>query len=555
MAVHFDEDKQDKKVADLRSREEEELAELLSERYSLPYLDLTRLPINSDAVRLLPQATAEEGKLAFFDLVGKKLKAAVLSPKNPRTAEILEEFSNKGYVISPFMVSRASLEHVWARYADFSFAKESSAGVVDISNEAIEKILREIKTVDDIKERVATVLAEKKTYHISRLLEIMLAGALAVGASDIHLEPEEAYVRLRYRLDGVLMDIVNFDQKTFLLLLSRLKLVSGLKLNLKDTSQDGRFSIRADGGDIEIRTSVLPGAYGESLVLRVLNPQTINVPMDQLGIEPALYAVLEREISKPNGMLLTTGPTGSGKTTTLYSFLRKIHTPDVKIITIEDPIEYHLPGIVQTQADHKNYTFAGGLRAALRQDPDVIMVGEIRDNETADIAINAGLTGHLVLSTLHTNDAAGAFPRLIDLGVNPRVISSAINVVLAQRLVRKLCTVCAKERPVTPEESARITAILAPVKRRELVPTEMKLKEPVGCAACNGTGYRGRIGIFEAVLMTDKVEAILTSNPSEREIAKASEEQDILSMSQDGVLKALRGVTSLAELERVVELR
>ncbi|MCE9643830.1 GspE/PulE family protein [Candidatus Parcubacteria bacterium] len=554
MAVHFDEDKQDKKIADLRSREEEELAKLLSERYGLPYLDLTRLPINSDAVRLLPEATAEEGNLALFDVVGKKLKAAVLSPKNPRTAEILQEFTDKGYLVSSFMVSKASLAHVWARYKDFSFAKESAAGVVDISNEAIEKTLHEVKTVEDIRARVETVLAEKKTYHISRLLEIMLAGALAVGASDLHLEPEEAYVRLRYRLDGVLMDISTFDLKTFLLLLSRLKLISGLKLNLKDTSQDGRFSIKA-GSDIEIRTSILPGAYGESLVLRILNPQTINVPMDQLGIEPALYAVIEREIMKPNGMLLTTGPTGSGKTTTLYSFLRKIHTSEVKIITIEDPIEYHLPGIVQTQADHKNYTFAAGLRAALRQDPDVIMVGEIRDGETADIAINAGLTGHLVLSTLHTNNAAGAIPRLIDLGVNSRVISSAINVVLAQRLVRKLCGTCAKERAATPEEAARMNAVLTSVKRRELIPTELKLKDPVGCPACNGTGYRGRIGIFEAVLMTEKVEEVLNSSPSEREIAKASEDQDILTMPQDGVLKALRGVTSLAELERVVELQ
>jgi len=555
MAVHFDEDKQDKKLQDLRSREEEELAELLAERYGLPYLDLTRMPINSDAVRLLPQGEAEEAKLALFDVVGKKLKAAVLSPKNPRTEEVLQGFRNKGYAVSAFMVSKNSLEHVWARYKDFSFAKESAAGVVDISNDAIEKVLKEIKTTEDIKTRVNAVIAEQKTYHISRLLEIMLAGALAVGASDIHFEPEEAYVRLRYRLDGVLTDIASFDRKTFLLLLSRLKLISGLKLNLKDTSQDGRFSIRAGGGDIEIRTSVLPGAYGESLVLRILNPQTINVPMEELGVEPALFAVLEREIRKPNGMLLTTGPTGSGKTTTLYAFLRKIHTPDVKIITIEDPIEYHLPGIVQTQADHKNYTFASGLRAALRQDPDVIMVGEIRDSETADIAVNAGLTGHLVLSTLHTNDAAGAFPRLIDLGVNPKIISSAVNVVLAQRLVRKLCGVCAKERPATPEEAARLSAILASVKRRELVPAEMKLKDPVGCAACNGTGYRGRIGIFEAVLMTEKVDEVLNQNPSEREIAKASEEQGILTMPQDGVLKALRGVTSLPELERVVELR
>ena len=554
MTVHFDEDKQDKKIEEMRTREEEELAELLAERYGLSYLDLTRIPINSDAVRLLPEATAEEGKLAFFDLVGKKLKVAVLSPKNPKTAEIIKEFEDKGYQVTSFMVSKGGLEHVWARYKDFSFASETAAGIIDISESAIQATIGEIKTLEDIGARIKKIISEEKSYHISRILEIMLAGALAVGASDIHMEPEEGYVRLRYRLDGVLTEITTFEHKTFKLLLSRIKLISGLKLNLKDTSQDGRFSIKIQDGDIEIRTSVLPGAYGESLVLRVLNPKTIGVPMEELGIEPALYAILEREIKKPNGMLLTTGPTGSGKTTTLYSFLKKIHTPDVKIITIEDPIEYHLPGIVQTQADHKNYTFAEGLRAALRQDPDVIMVGEIRDGETADIAINSGLTGHLVLSTLHTNNAAGAFPRLIDLGVNPKVISSAVNVVLAQRLVRKLCSVCAKEREATPEESAKIDKVLSLVKRRELIPEKKMLKDPVGCEKCNGLGFRGRIGIFEAILMSEKIDNILSSNPSEREIAKVSEEQNILTLPQDGVLKALRGITSLAELERVVEL-
>src|SRR5258708_5681608 len=254
------------------------------------------------------------------------------------------------------MVSKVSLEHVWSRYKDFSFAAGSAAGIVDISNDAIQRIITEIKTLEDISARITKTLAEKQSYHISRILEIMLAGALAIGASDLHLEPEEAYARLRYRLDGVLTDITNFDRATFALLLSRLKLISGLKLNVKDSAQDGRFSIKIQGGEIEIRTSILPGAYGEALVLRVLNPQTIGVPMENLGIEPELFKILEQEIKKPNGMLLTTGPTGSGKTTTLYSFLKKIHTSEVKIITIEDPVEYHLPGIVQTQADHKNYT-------------------------------------------------------------------------------------------------------------------------------------------------------------------------------------------------------
>ena len=238
------------------------------------------------------------------------------------------------------------------------------------------------------------------------------------------------------------MDITNINRETYDLLLSRIKLVSGLKLNLKNKAQDGRFSVKINESDIEIRTSMLPDAYGESMVMRILNPNTISLSMEDLGIEKKLFEVLEKEIGKPNGMILTTGPTGSGKTTTLYAFLRKIQTPEKKIITIEDPIEYHLPGIVQTQTDGKNYTFSNGLRSTLRQDPDIIMVGEIRDEDVASTAINAALTGHLVFSTLHTNNAAGSFPRLIDLGVNPKIISSAVNIVIAQRLIRKLCKSC-----------------------------------------------------------------------------------------------------------------
>jgi type IV pilus assembly protein PilB len=288
-------------------------------------------------------------------------------------------------------------------------------------------------------------MGQKQSYKISRLLEIIIAGALALKASDVHIEPEEKFVRIRYRLDGVLTDILHFDKETFRLLLSRIKLLSGMKLNLTG-AQDGRYSIILENTEIEIRTSILPSAYDESIVMRVLNPTSISVPLESLGIPRKLLSVLLKEIDKPEGMILTTGPTGSGKTTTLYAFLRKVYTPEIKVITIENPIEYHLEGIVQTQVNtDKGYTFLEGLRSALRQDPDIIMVGEIRDRETAEIAVNSALTGHLVFSTLHTNNAAGTFPRLIDLGVNPKVITSALSVSMAQRLVRKLCPECMKK--------------------------------------------------------------------------------------------------------------
>jgi type IV pilus assembly protein PilB len=400
-------------------------------------------------------------------------------------------------------------------------------------------------------------LAQKKSYRISRILEIILAGAISINASDIHIEPEEKLVRLRYRLDGVLNDILDIDQNIFGLLLSRIKLVSNLKLNIKDKAQDGRFSIKLGDTEIEIRTSLIPGGYGESVVLRVLNPNTISVPLEDLGINEKLLKILMAELKKPNGMILNTGPTGSGKTTTLYAFLKKIYTPEVKIITIENPIEYHLKGIVQTQtAEDKGYTFLEGLRSALRQDPDVIMVGEIRDEETAEIAVNSALTGHLVFSTLHTNNAAGTFPRLIDLGVNPKVITSAINIAMAQRLIRKLCPNCKKKASLEEKEKNIVEKTLASIVDKNYL-KDLSLEnacEEVGCDKCNFTGYRGRTGIYEAILTDENIEKVVIQNPSEREINKAAENQGILNMKQDGIIKVLQGLTSLDELSRVIDL-
>ena len=292
-------------------------------------------------------------------------------------------------------------------------------------------------------------------------------------------------------------------------------------------------------------------------MLRILNPKAIAVPLEELGLEPTLRARIEKEILKPTGMILTTGPTGSGKTTTLYAFMRTINSPGSKIITIEDPIEYHLKGIVQTQVDKKNYTFAAGLRSALRQDPDIIMVGEIRDSEVAETAINAALTGHLVFSTLHTNDAAGSFPRLIDLGVSEKVLSSSINVAMAQRLVRKLCPNCRVSRAPTEDEQKIIDRYAKSIVDRSLVPPQTNTlydAAPEGCAQCHGRGYKGRVGIFEAIFMDRSIEEVLRNKPSEREIALVARAQGTPTMQEDGIIKILRGITSLDELQRVVDL-
>ncbi|MEI6345628.1 MAG: GspE/PulE family protein [bacterium] len=560
--IQFDEDKQNKKIKDLYSTEEEELAQMLAARYGLLYVNFAQIPINSDALRVIEEAKARAAKCVAYNRVDKRLEIAVLSPKNDATVALIGELEQKGYKVSQAMASINSLTRAWEMYKDLSFASETKAGSLEVSSEEIADMLVKVRTVEDVKKLVADILSQNKGFRISKIFEIILAGALATGASDVHLEPEENAVRLRLRLDGVLHNVLSLDHETYHLLLSRVKLLSGMKLNIKNNAQDGRLSVKLNESEIEIRVSILPGSYSESIVMRILNPKSIAVPLESMGIDPKLFAILQKEIDRPEGMILTTGPTGSGKTTTLYAFLRKVSQPEIKIITIEDPIEYHLPGIVQTQVEsEKGYDFLNGLRAALRQDPDIIMVGEIRDSETANIAINSAQTGHLVFSTLHTNSAAGTFPRLIDLGVNPKTLTSAVNIALAQRLVRVLCPSCKKQVPLDAENAilvAKTVAGIADASYREALTKDgidvAKQWLPVGCDKCNMTGYKGRIGIYEGILRSEAVEAAVIANPSEREIKKAALAQGLLDMRQDGVLKMLRGVTSLDELSRVIDL-
>lgn len=554
--VLFDEDKQNSRLDFLRKKEEEDLAETLSSKYGVPYLDLTVTPINIDSLRALPELEAREAQVAVFNDVNKVISIGAVSPQSDKTTSVLNKLKEKGYAIELFMVSHASLNKVWERYKDLSYSFETKSGAIDISNEQITDFLSKVHTIPDVQNLIGETLKLKKSYRISRILEIILSGAIATNASDVHLEPEETFVRLRYRLDGMLTEIIEFDLETYKLLLPRIKLISNLKLNMYG-AQDGRFSIKINDSEIQIRTSLLPGAYSESIVLRLLNPKSIAVPLEDLGIHPRLLKVILHEMTKPNGMILNTGPTGSGKTTALYAFMRKIHTPDIKIITIENPIEYHLPGIVQTQTDEKkNYGFAEGLRAALRQDPDVIMIGEIRDSETAEIAINSALTGHLVFSTLHTNTAAGTFPRLIDLGVNSKIISSALNMAMAQRLVRKLCVDCRKQIPLDGESKVTINVILETIVDKTYLDgiDTAHIWEAVGCSKCNNIGYKGRMGIYEAIKMDKAIEEIVKNNASEREIELAAAPQNILNLKQDGILKVLQGITTLDELRRVVDI-
>jgi type II secretory ATPase GspE/PulE/Tfp pilus assembly ATPase PilB-like protein len=555
----FDDSKQERKYAQLRESEEEEAMKLLAQKYGIPYVDLTILPINSDALTLFTETASRDAELAAFNRINKAVDVAVHSPEAEKTVAALDELTKRGYTLSLYMVSHKSLASAWERYKDIQFTSESKHGMLDVSSDDIAKFVSEVKGIEDVRAHIKETMELKKAFRTSRIVEVLLASAMATNSSDIHIEPEEKSVRLRLRLDGLLTDVANFDHETHRLLLSRIKLLSGLKLNVSSEAQDGRFSINVGDSAIEIRTSTLPGQYGESIVMRVLNPNAMQISIETLALRPELRAEIIKQLAKPNGMILTTGPTGSGKTTTLYAFLRKVHSPEVKIITIEDPIEYHLQGIVQTQVDaEKEYTFSSGLRAALRQDPDIMMVGEIRDSETAEIAIHAALTGHLVLSTLHTNSAAGVFPRLIDLGINSRIMGSAINLALAQRLVRQLCTTCRVETPLVGAEKEMVEKVLTGITNQSLLEGVQREKiwkaKEGGCEACGNTGYKSRLGVYEAIRMDESIENAIEMNPSERDIKKAAASQGFLTIEQDAVVKVLQGETTLEEITRVVDL-
>ena len=555
----------DEKVDLLRQKEAEELAQVLATRHQLPYIDLSRTLINTDALRLVPETEARAANLAAFRVSGKNLSVATNSPARDETLGLIEDLKRKNFTVTVHLVSTESLENAWDKYQEISKSEKSQAGQIEISSDNITEFTQKFKNLDDIKQALdqETVIAQAQG-GISGLLEIIIAGGLTTKASDIHIEPEQEDVRLRYRLDGVLEDIASLPTKTYHQIISRLKLISGMKLNLKLGSQDGRFSIVLKDTEIEVRASVIPLAYGESVVLRLLNPESINVTFESLGVEAKLFEIFNREIRKPNGLILLTGPTGSGKTTTLYSFLREINSTATKIITIEDPIEYHLEGINQTQVNVKQgYTFLSGLRSALRQDPDIIMVGEIRDAETAKIAVQSSLTGHLVFSTLHTNNAQGAIPRLIDLGLNPKIITSALTLAIAQRLLRKLCPHCKQKRIMTADEKDLVGKILDSIKekRPDLIPEDWsgdqadpQIYQAVGCAECHQSGYNGREGIFEAILMDDAVAQATIVNPNEKEIKLAAKPQKILDMRQDGILKVIKGETTIEEVGRVIDL-
>lgn len=455
---------------------------------------------------------------------------------------------------------------------NFGEARKNLLGSVTILPEVIKDVKESVKDIKDFGKEIDKYVTQDTTH----LLDVILFGAIHLEASDIHLEPQSDQIRLRIRIDGILQDAVFFEKNIYHNLLNRLKLLSKIKLNITDRPQDGRFTIGVDDALIEVRTSSLPAEYGESIVMRVLNPKNL-MALDALGLRKDLYEIFLKEIKKPNGMIIIAGPTGAGKTTTLYAFLMKIQSPEIKIITIEDPIEYHLPGISQTQVTvqldderspdtnpntpihHKRgYDFSSGLRSIVRQDPDVILVGEIRDLETAKISLQAALTGHLVLSTIHTNDAASTFPRLIDLGADIASIATAISMTVGQRLVRRACKECAVATKPSQQELSQIERGLKNLPKNIDIPKDfgsikiLKAKEK-GCKNCNFTGYKDRKSLYEIFLVDPEMEKFILTSPPASEIKSLAIKKGMITMYQSGLIEVVLQNTTLEEVKRVVE--
>ncbi len=425
-------------------------------------------------------------------------------------------------------------------------------GQIKIEKKRLKEAEKKINNISGLQKEIEKSSIKETT----ELLEICLLGAIKLNASDIHVEPKEEKIKLRLRIDGILYDVFDFNLKIYKSLLSRIKLLSGIKINITDKSQDGRFTTLLEKNPVEIRSSTLPSEYGESIVLRILDPKSL-IEIEELGIREDMLEVFKKQIQQPNGLIIVTGPTGSGKTTTLYAILKRIQSPEIKIITIEDPIEYHLKEISQTQVNpKKGYDFPNGLKAIVRQDPDVILVGEIRDFETAKIALQASLTGHLVLTTLHTNDALGTIVRIQALGETVVNIAPAINLAIGQRLVRKVCKKCLSFSKAKPDEINLLKKDLKGLPKTVKIPNldkEIKLARTKGCAACNFTGYKGRVGIFEFFLNDPEMESFILKSPSISDLRKKTKEKGMLSMREDGLIKVLNGITTIEEVNRITK--
>lgn len=534
----------EKALKKMREEAIEDAAESLAEQSGLPYHDLHLFPADAGDVQLIPEADAKRLRIASFQKNGNKLSVAIGNPTDPAVMAYLQQLADKqGWQLALSVVSQPSLEKVWLQYKSRELIKNLDILRVSLEGDDLAQFEKNFEALRKI---------NSAQIQITEIIEVVLAGATKLRGSDVHIEPHENGARLRYRIDGILQEIGDIPLSVYRLLLARIKMLGNMKINIRDRAQDGHFFVSVEGARVDIRVSLIPGNHGENINMRLLNGEDVNVDLSSLGIYGVAFETLQRAISKPNGMILNTGPTGSGKTTTLYSILNKINNPGIKIITVEDPIEYAIPGIVQTEVSkNRDYTFASALRAIVRQDPDVVLVGEIRDDETADTAVSAALTGHLLLSTLHTNSAIATLPRLLELGVKPSLIASCMNTIVAQRLVRILCEKCKEPYLPSKKTIAALTKLVALIPDKGMTHKPEKIEtlyRPKGCPHCTFTGYRGRKGIFEIINLTPTIRELISNLGSEKEILDEARKDGYVLMSEDGLIKVIEGLTTMEEV-------
>jgi type IV pilus assembly protein PilB len=538
------------KMDEIAVRDKEEQVATQAAQAGLPYIDLTNFPVSSEALRAIPQEVAEKEKAICFYFSNEQARIGALAA-TPGVEQIRADLAAKqGSNVQVYLISERSYQKIIALYATLPIYKPVTKDVI-ISEEEMNRYNVGINNLDSLKQAFVNV-------SITDILTLMVASAIKLGSSDMHVEAEEGGIAVRYRIDGILHDITMLPKEQWKRFISRIKLLAALKLNVTDRPQDGRVTLQLPSGGLDIRVSTLPTIHGESVVMRILHSGSKGVTFDELGLRGDAHDRLKKEIERPNGMIITTGPTGSGKTTTLYAILRTLNKPGVKIITLEDPIEIKMEGINQSQVDPgRDYTFAKGLRSILRQDPDICMVGEIRDLETAEIAIQAALTGHLMLSTIHTNSASGALPRFLSMGVRPFLLAPSLNSVIGQRLVRRICSNCIVEDTPPAEKMEKVKQLLTtlpPAEQKNVDMNNLHFYKGKGCEVCSNIGYKGRIGIYEIFTMNKEIEEIILSgNLSEYTIQEIAVKNGMVTMAQDGLLKALDKITTIDEIFRVTE--
>ena len=537
------------KQQEVKIKEIERATKKKADSLGMAYINLVGFPISPEALALITEEEARGLSVVCFYYDGKQLRLAATRPDNPQVLSLAKELAAKYFCQEEvYLTSEYSLNYALNIYKSIPRPRLMEKGV-KITEADLNKYSESFASFKDLQEQIGQI-------PVTEVVTMMMAAAVKTNSSDIHIEAEEKEIKVRFRIDGVLYDVASLDKSVWQKIISRMKLLAGVKINIIDKPQDGRLSIYLTNDRIDIRVSFLPTNFGESVVMRLLRSSAVGLEFDDLGIRGRAFQQLKREIERPNGMIITTGPTGSGKTTTLYAILKKLNQPEIKIITIEDPIEYQLKGVNQSQTTEK-YTFAQGLRSIVRQDPDIIMVGEIRDLETAEMAIQAALTGHLVLSTIHTNDAAGTVPRFLSIGAKPFLLAPALNAMIGQRLVRRLCEKCKKEIAPDDDTLVKIRELLEKLPEEEknkINLNKMKFYQSSGCQACQGIGYKGRIGIYEVLTMNAELEKIILGGKvSEYDMRANGSKNGMITMVQDGLLKALDGITSAEEVFRVAE--